>query len=194
MKPFFGRKAQLPAAPESLFAQRPFQWNCGAPSPGQAVIINSNRLPFQRNKTQKLVLALSEAPALTLTADEASSIHVAASQGDNWVLDLCVQGEGNTEAEALSQLEQVSMERLGNTISLNNAPGSKPRMRPTLVNVDAPATATLVVYASFASVQVDNMTAAVRVVAMHARATIWIRRDRWMPPGSWWTLQARKGA
>jgi len=168
------REMQLQAAPEFLFERRPFQSNCAAPPAGAGVayLIGGRHLPFQRKHAQNLTLPLSEVPSLTLTADESNMIHIAGSHRDSWALDFCAQGEGNTESEALAQLEEVSMERIGGTVSLNNPGTNHTRLRSNTLLVAAPAAAPIVVHASFAAVHVQDMASPVRVTATHARATI----------------------
>ena len=168
------RQAQLQPATESLFERRPFRSSCAAPPAGAtgAYLISGPRLPFQRERANNLTFPLSAVPSLTVTADESNAIRIAASHNDNWVLDFCAHGEGNTESEALGQLQQVSMERIGDTVSLNNSHTSRTRLTLNTLLVDAPAAAPIVVHASFAAVQVYGMTAPVRVTASHARAAI----------------------
>jgi hypothetical protein len=168
------RESQVEAAPEFLFEHRGFRSNCASPPAGASggYVISGPHLPFQRNHAQNLTFPLSEVPSLTLTADESSVIHIAATHGDSWSLDFCAHGEGNTEPEALAQLQQVSMERLGDTVSLNNSAATDARLISSALLVDAPAAAPIVVHASFTAVEVYDMTAPVRVTATHARATI----------------------
>jgi hypothetical protein len=167
------RKAQLQPASEFDFERRPFRSDCAAAPPGATgYIISGPHFPFRRKQAQNLTLLLSEVPALTLTADESILINIAASHRDSWVLDFCSTGEGNTESEALDQLRQVSMERIGDTVSLNDSDTTHTRLTPNTLLVDAPATAPIVVHASFTAVQVYDMTGPVRVTATHARASI----------------------
>jgi hypothetical protein len=168
------RETQLQPAPEFSFEHRPFRSNCAAPPAGATgtYLISGPRLPFQHEQAKNLTFTLSAVPSLTLTADESNMIHIAASHRDNWFLDFCTHGEGNTESEALAQLQQVSMERIGDTVSLNNSGTTRTRLTSNTLLVDAPAAAPIVVHASFTVVQVYDMTAPVRVTATHARATI----------------------
>ncbi len=167
------RETQLLAAREFLFERRPFQLNCAAPPAGATVgyVISGRHLPFQRKHAQNLTVPLSEVPSLTLTADQSNMIHIAGSHRDSWFLDFCAHGEGNTESEALAQLKQVSIERIGGTVSLNN-PTNHTRLSSNTLHVAAPAAAPTVVHASFAAVHVEDMAGPVRVTATHARATI----------------------
>jgi hypothetical protein len=168
------RETRLQPAAEFLFERRPFQSNCASPPNGGRVgyVLSARHLPFQRKQSRNLSLPLSEVPSLTLTADEATMIQIAAGHRDSWFLDFCMQGEGNTESEALAQLQQVSMERIGDTVSLNNASSTQAGLVSNTLLVDAPAGAPIVVHASFTAVRVYDMTAPVRVTATHARATI----------------------
>lgn len=168
------RETQLQAAPEFLFERRPFQSNCAAPPAGASVayLVNGRHLSFQRKHAQNLTFPLSEVLSLTLTAGESNMIHIVGSDRDSWVLDFCRQGEGNTEPEALAQLEQVSRERIGGTVSLNNRGTHHTRLSPNTLLVAAPATTSTIAHASFAAVHVQDMAGPVRVTAIHARATI----------------------
>lgn len=166
-------ETRLQAGPEFLFERHPFQSNCAAPPAGPRLIIAGRHLPFQRKHAQNLTLPLSQVPALTLTADESNMIHVAGSDRDSWFLSFCAQAEGNTESEALAELEQASMERIGATVSVNNLGGTDhTRLSQNTLLVAAPAAAPTVIYASSSAVRVQDMTGPVRVTATHARATI----------------------
>lgn len=168
------REVQLQAAPEFLFERRPFQSNCADRPPGATVgyVLSGRHLPFQRKRPENLTFPLSEVPSLTLTADDSNAIHIGGSHRDSWVLDFCAHGEGNTEPEALAQLEQVSMERIGDTVSLSNARTNQTRLSSNTLLVAAPTAAPIVVHASFSAVHVQDMTGPVRVTATHARTTI----------------------
>ena len=168
------REAHIQAAPDFVFERRPFQSDCAAPPAGATAgyLISRSHLPFQRKHPQSLTFPLSEVPALTLAADESNMVHIAGSHRDSWALDFCAHGEGNTESEALAQLQQVSMERIGDTVFLGNSGTKHTRLSSNTLLVAAPAAAPIVVHASFAAVHVQDMTAPVRVTATHARATI----------------------
>ena len=169
MKPFFSRKAPVQPALDVEFEQRPFHQRCRDPLPGESYCYLGPRLPFRHYAAQTLTLPLSEVPALTLTGDEHSMIHVEGTERDHWLLNFCSEGQGDTESEALAQLEQVSMNRIGHTVSVR---GFSSHLSKSSLKVNAPAAAPIVVYASFTAVQVYNMAAPVRVVATHARARI----------------------
>jgi len=168
------REAQLQPAPEFLFERRPFHSDCTVPPAGATgtYLISGPHLPFQHKQAKNLTFPLSAVPFLTLTADESNMIHIAASHRDNWLLDFCAHGEGNTESEALAQLQQGSMERIGDTVSLNNSGATPTRLILNTLVVDAPAAAPIVVHASSTAVEVHDMTAQVRVTATHALAEI----------------------
>lgn len=168
------RETQSEAAPEFLFERRPFHSDCSPPPAGPRVgyLTTGHHLPFQRKEVQNLTLPFSEFPSLTLTADQSNMISIAGSPRDSWVLDFCRTGEGNTESEALAQLEQVSMERIGGIVSLDDLGSSHTRLSQNTLIVAAPAAAPLVVHTSFAAVHVRDMAGPVRVTAAHARATI----------------------
>jgi hypothetical protein len=87
-------------------------------------------------------------------------------------LRFCAYGEGNSEGEALDRLQEVSLVRLGATVSLNSLGVHRVPGAGGNLSVHAPADAPITVHASFAPVAVRNMTGPVRVTSIHARATI----------------------
>jgi hypothetical protein len=166
-------REQFQAAADFIFERKPFHSNCAPPPRGaHGYLIAGSQLPFRRVHSEHLAFPLSEVPSLTLTADESNMIYIAGGQRDHWSLDFCAVGDGNTESEALDRLKQTSMERTGDTVSLNNSGDDNTRFRPNDLAVTAPVDAPIVVHASFAGVRVEDMAASVRITAIHGRATI----------------------
>ena len=131
-----------------------------------------NEAPFLVTRSEEATLSLSDVPALAITADPSQSISVDGSSRSNWSIRFCAQGEGNSETEARGRRDHVSMTRLGGTVSLSGPIlGETPQARGTFV-LDAPAEASILIHASYAPVEIRDMTGPVRVTATHARATI----------------------
>jgi hypothetical protein len=166
-------------APDFLFERRPFTFECDDRSPGHdpraargAYLRMGNEAPFLVTRSEEAALPRSDTPSLAITADPSQWISVAGSNRDNWSIRFCAQGEGNSESEARGWRDQVSMTRVGGTVSLNGPIlAEKPQARGTFV-LDAPADAPISIHASFAPVAIRDMTSPVRVTATHARATI----------------------
>lgn len=91
---------------------------------------------------------------------------------DDWSIRFCSEGGGQTEAEARERLHQVSMTRLGGTISVNSAPLVESGYRRGSLVVDASVDAPVVIYAAYSAVQVRDIAGPLRVTATHARTTI----------------------
>jgi hypothetical protein len=176
------REYELQPAPEFLFERRPYELRCADRKPGQRVIdgresflVVGNQAPYLLTRLEELRLSRADVPALTVTADPASSVDVAGSSRPDWSLRFCAQGEGAAEDEARESLHQISMARAGGIVSLNGPHllGADPRRmsRGSLV-VDAPADAPIVIHASYAAVQIRDVTGPVRIAATHGRVTI----------------------
>lgn len=173
------RRYDLQAAPNFLFEQRPFRLECADRTPGQplpsgtrAIVVISPQASYLRTRLETLELPRTDIPALTIAADPSNSIDIAGGNRDDWSLQFCAQGEGDSETDARDFLREISMARVGSLVTLNGAgPGGRTGGRGNLL-VDAPADAPITVHASFGAVEVHNMSAPVRVTAVHARATI----------------------
>ena len=166
-------------APEFLFERRPFTFECADRSPGHdprsgrgAYLSAGNQAPFLVTRSEEATLSLSDVPALAITTDPSQSIWVGGSRRNDWSMRFCAQGEGNSEAEARQRRDQVSMSRLGDTVSLKGPIlDEKPQARGSFV-LDAPAEAPILIHASYTPVEVRDITGPVRVTATHARASI----------------------
>ena len=175
------RNYDVEAAPEFLFERRPTEFECVDRIAGQAKpsgrsnkpgLLAGNQPPYLLTCSEKFTLIRSELPSLTVTADPSNFIAVVGSSRTDWSIRFCAEGGGQTEAEARERLQQVSMTRLGATVSVNSPPlGESGNRRGSLV-LDAPADAPVVIYASYSAVQVLDIAGPVRVTATHARATI----------------------
>jgi hypothetical protein len=173
------RHQDVKPAPEFLFERRPFRFECADRRPGQARtsepgvrLRSSNEAPFLLTRAEELTLSLGDAPALAITADPSNSLAIGGSDRSDWFVRFCARAEGNSEAEARGSMDQVSMTRLGAVVSLKSPIlGENPRTSGSLV-LDAPADAPVVIHASYAAVEIRDMTGPVRVTATHGRARI----------------------
>ncbi len=170
-------KYDLQAAPEFLFEQRPFDSECAGRTPGQRLqpgtrLAVAGQAPYLRTRLEDVTVSRTEVPALTIVANPSERVEITGSNREDWSLRFCAYGEGSSEDEASGRLREVSLNRVGGTISLNG-PGIG-RMVGAGGNliVEAPLDAPITVHASFAPVEVRNMTGPVRVTAIHARAKV----------------------
>jgi hypothetical protein len=89
---------------------------------------------------------------------------------NDWSLRFCAYGEGENESQALERLREHSLKREGGTVFMNGPGiGQTAGTRGNLL-VEAPADAPITIHASFAPVEVRDMTGPVRVTAIHGRA------------------------
>jgi hypothetical protein len=171
------RAYEQQAAPDFLFQRRPFGSECADRTPGQRMepgvrIELAPRAPYKRTRSETLSLSRADVPALTITADPSNFVRVTGNIRNDWSLSFCAQAEGTSEGEAHERLQELSMSRVGSTVSLNSAGLSRQAVSRGQLTVDAPADAPIVVHASFAPVEVRDITGPVRVTATHGRATI----------------------
>lgn len=171
------RQSDLQAAPGFLFEPLSFGSVRADRTPGQPLqpgvhLVAKGQAPYLRTRPENLILSRSDVPALTIAANASGMVEVSGNNRDDWSLRLCASGEGNSEMEAHERSREVSLTRLGSSVFLNG-PGIDQMggARGDLI-VDAPADAPTTVHASFAAIQVRNLTGPVRVTAIHARARI----------------------
>ena len=181
---FFSRTSSDPrdhqdvqAAPEFLFQQRPSDGTYEDRTPGQPLqpgsrLVASGQAPCRRSRQEELAISRTEIPSLTIAANPSQSVAISGHDREDWSLHFCAYGDGNSEGEARDRLQEVSLVRVGATVSLNGpvvrrAPGAGGNL-----SVHAPADAPVTVHASFTPVAVRNMIGPVRVTAIHARAAI----------------------
>jgi hypothetical protein len=167
----------LQAAPELLFAQSQSSPSCDDRTPGQPLepgvrFVAAGQLPYRRVRREEMAVSLTEVPALTIAASPSQNVEIARHGREDWLLRFCAYGEGNSESEARDRLQEISLVRLGATVSLNGPGIGATRGTGGHLIVQAPAEAPITVHASFAPVAVRNMTGPVRVTAIHARTTI----------------------
>jgi hypothetical protein len=175
------RQHDVEAAPEFLFERRLIKHECvdwiagrpkTIPQGTKAFLVAGNQPPYLLTRSEQLTLMRSEVPSLTVTADPSNFVALVGSHRIDWSIQFCAEGGGQTEAEARERLQQLSMARLGATVSVNSSPlDEKGHRRGSLV-VDAPADAPVVIYGSYSAVQVRDIASPVKVTATHARATI----------------------
>jgi hypothetical protein len=170
-------KYELQAAADFLFERRPFGSECADRTPGQRMepgvrLVVSPQAAYKRTRPETLTLSRADVPALTITGDPSNWVEVAGNNRGDWSLRFCAQGEGNSEGEARERLQEISMSRVGSAVSLNGPSLSHAVGTGGKLTVDAPADAPIIVHASFAAVEVRDMTGPVRVTATHGRAKI----------------------
>ena len=160
---------------EMLFEQRPFLFQCeDRPQPlppGEHMLFSSpNIAPYARTRVETLNLPLTEVPALTLASEPMNFIRIAGEDRNNWNLQFCAMGEGDSEQEARQSLEKVSMSRTGSLVSLSAARTGRTGGHGDLfatVPEDAPLTLHVI-----GAVELRNMSGPVRLSAVGGRATI----------------------
>ena len=171
------RKYEQQAAADFLFERRPFGSECADRTPGQRIgpgvrVVLSSGAAYKRTRSETMTLSRADVPALTITADPSNLVEVNGNQRADWSLRFCAQGEGKSESEARERQQAVSMSRVGGIVSLNGAAPGHPAGTAGQLVVDAPADAPIVVHASFAAVEVRDMTGPVRVTVTHGRAKL----------------------
>ena len=177
------REYELQPAADFLFVERPYDFPCTDRRPGQpaigdatgAVLVAGHQLPYGLARLDTLHLSRADVPALTVTADPANGVAVASGDSSDWSLRFCAQGEGETEDEARERLHEISMVRVGGTVSLTAPHLLKSERTPAgrgYLVVDAPPDAPVVIHAWYAAVQIRDLKGLVRVTAAHGRATI----------------------
>jgi hypothetical protein len=178
------REYDLQPAPEFLFERRPFELRCTDRIPGRrdidarttyVVLAGGHQPPYLLTRLDELHLSRADVPALTVAADPSNSVAVAGSVRPDWSLRFCAEGEGDAESKARECLHRISMTRVGGTVSLKGPhllTGEARRGGRGFLVVDAPADAPIVIHASYAAVQVRDLTGPVRLSATHGRATI----------------------
>jgi hypothetical protein len=181
------RKYEIEAAPYFLFEERPFHFDCtdhypGMPRPaGSYVTFTTNppQIPYSYARLDTLDLPQSQAPALTLAAQNGAylSVSIQGAKQDDWKLQFCARGEGNSVADAKQYLNTVSMSRIGSLVTLDGGevgpigPGGPPGGRGNLL-VNAPADAPVTVDSWSGAVAVHDMDGPVRLSAPRARITV----------------------
>jgi hypothetical protein len=150
------RYDRLQAAPEFLFRQWPFDSECVDRTPGQHLQMEgqlpyvrtrlefAGQAPYRRTRLEDITLSRAEVPALTIVANPSQSVGITGSDRDDWSLRFCAYGP-----------------RIGRMLGAGGG-----------LIVEAPPDAPITVHASFAPVEVRNMTGPVRVTSIHARAKI----------------------
>ena len=159
----------------TVFDERPFQMFCaGRPRPPQTGLhgyaewsIGGNRqAAYQRTRLDTLDLPQKDVPALTVAAELNNIVQIAGANQDDWKVQFCAQGEGNTVDEADSNLQKVSVQRSGSLLTL----GRNGVNNGGTLLLTGPAGAPLTVHSDVA-VEIHDMDGPVRVSAL-GRATI----------------------
>jgi hypothetical protein len=163
------------SAPEFLFEQRPFVFDCTDRPyrlpPGEHAFVGSpNMAPYARTRIETLDLPLAQVPALTIASEPSSFIRIAGASQDVWDLHFCAMGEGDSELEARQFLDRVSMNRTGSLISINAPQPGRTGNRGDLL-AQVPKDAPLTIHATGA-VELRDMSGPVRITSVGGRATI----------------------
>ena len=173
------RKYDLQPAAEFLFDRQPLTFECADRLAGRSVgnaggvrLRAGNEPPYALTHSEELRLSRSDVPALTITSDPSGRIAVGGNESGDWSIRFCASGEGSSQAEAYQRLQDISMTHLGSVVSINNVSrGINPYTKGSLL-MAAPADAPTIIHASFAPVEVRDMSGPLRVTASHARAAI----------------------
>ncbi len=182
----FQRKYETEAAPDFLFDEHPFHFDCTDRYPGMpwppgvhSYVTLSPQTPYSYGRLETLDLPQSQVPAIALAAENGAylDISIQGAKRNDWHLSFCARGEGNSEAEARGYLSTVSMSRMGGTVTLDGGkvgsirPGGPPGGRGQLV-VAAPADAPVMVDSASGPIAVHDMAGPVRLSAPHSRITV----------------------
>jgi len=180
------RSYEIEAAPGFLFWEHPFHFDCTDRYPGKPLppgvhsyVTVNPQIPYSYTRLDTLNLPRSQLPALTLATENGAFIEVSIQgvRQDDWKVQFCARGEGNTEAEARGYLSTVSMRQTGGLVTLDGGnvgligPGGPPGGRGNLL-VDAPADAPVIVDSASGAIAVHDMDGPVRLTAPHGRITV----------------------
>ncbi len=176
------RKYEVQPAFEFLFQRQQVKSDCLDRIPGQMratgnesgaiFVASSNEAPYSLTRSEELILSSADAPALTITADPSNNIFVSGSDRSESSMRFCARGDGDSEADARESLRQVSMTRTGSLVSINRRGPVNGRQTMSSFLLEAPANTPTVIHASYAPVEVRDMSGPVRITASHARAKI----------------------
>ena len=173
------RKSDQEPAAEFLFDRQPLTFQCADRlpgrrdgNPGEVRLGAGNEPPYALTRLEELHLSKSQMPALTITSDPSGRIAVGGNERGDWYIRFCSRGEGNSQAEAYQQLQDTSMTHLGSVVSINNVSRSINPYTTGSLLLAAPADAPTIIHASYAPVEVRDMSGPLRVTASHGRAKI----------------------
>jgi hypothetical protein len=158
-----------------IFDERPFQMRCAdrpsRPPPGvHSFVTVSPQAPYARTRLDTLNLPANQVPALTIAAEPVNWIQIAGANQDHWTVQFCAVGEGNTVDEANGYLEKISMQRIGDLLTLNKTDARGLTGGQGHLLLTAPTNAPVTVH-SDAAVEIHDMAGPVRVSAL-GRAVI----------------------
>jgi hypothetical protein len=121
---------------------------------------------------ETLAVPLTEEPAMTFASGPMGGLfQIAGEDRDDWKLQFCAIGQGDTEEEARQFRDGVSMTRTGALITLHSAhPGGRTGGSGDLI-AQVPRDAPLTVHTPGA-VALRNLTGPLRITAVGGRATI----------------------
>ena len=134
-------------------------------------LVVGNQAPHAATRREEFVLRGADAPTLTITSDPSNSVAIVGTAEPDWKASFRAHGEGDSEVEAQEGARAVSISASGNTIALTTPDLDGHQWRGALL-VEGPTQAAVVVYGSYAYVEVLDMAGPVRVSATHARAKV----------------------
>jgi hypothetical protein len=170
------RSYERQPAPEYFFEQRPFLLRCeDRPQPlppgVHSWFSTSNTAPYARTRLETLDVPLTEVPALTIASEPMGLFQIAGEDRDDWKLQFCAIGEGDSVQEARQFRDGVSMTRTGALITLHAMhPGGRTGGSGDLI-AQVPRDAPLTVY-TIGTVALRNLSGPLRITAVSGRATI----------------------
>ena len=170
------RAYELKGTGDFLFERWPQVTECWKPEPAVGTYPTSVTLPklapYVVNRAEEMTFAHAELPALTITADPATTVIVSGSNAKDWSLRFCAVAGGQTESDAADLLRKIRLSRLGGIVSVTG-PGYK-EGRPTrnTLIVYAPADAPVIVNAVYSAIQVYDMSGPVRASTTHGRVKL----------------------
>jgi len=171
-----------------LFEEHPFHFYCRdrppkplKPGESSFEVGGSPQAPFAVTRLDSLDLPKANAPTLTVVTEPANilEISIQGTDEENWRLQYCAQGEGDSVDEARGYLDKVSISRVGNFVTLAGG-GSNPNSvergyfvggRGELI-ANAPANAPVTIHSTFGAISVHDMAGPVRVSTAHARISV----------------------
>jgi hypothetical protein len=198
--PGWQRKYELQRAPEFLFAAKyGFRFDCAGwpvklPPGGGSYVTFSPRAPFRQVQETDLNVARKEAPALTLASEMSTFVKIAGEKREDWSVQLCAKGDGDTESEARGRMGRVVMTRMGGLVSVaEQSSGAQPGTTADLL-VHAPAEAPATFHLSSGAIEVMDMDGPVRVAAPRGRTKILDTTGRVDATGAMVDFAGAKGA
>lgn len=174
--PQWQRKYELQRAPEFLFQRGIWhvdcaEWPSSQPARSGSYVTFSPRAPYRRTHLEDLSFSQKEIPALILASDVAVFVKVEGEERNDWSLQFCAKGEGNTDAEAQGHMRDVSLTRLGGMVSVAGRGAQAQPNEMADIFLHAPADSPATFHLDFGAITVYGTSAPVLVAAPRGRAT-----------------------